>query len=163
MSIDFNSVLRYCPESGNLYWKVNLGQRARIGKLAGSTCQGYKVVKVNGTSYLQHRVIYHMVHGGWPEVDIDHKNGNGLDNTWKNLRSVTTSTNCKNRRLSSLNTSGVVGVSKDKRSGKWLAQYTIKGTRYSAGGFNTKEEAAEHRAAKISLDGDYHENHGRVK
>ena len=159
----FALVLRYCAETGNLYWLMNLGTRARAGKVAGNTCKdtGYKFVKVNGKSYVQHRLIWLLTTGGWPEFDVDHIDGNTSNNVWTNLRDVTTSINCKNSSLGSLNTSGYIGISYKARDKHWVAQFTLEGDRYYKGGFKTKEEAKVYRDSM--LDNSYHENHGRTR
>ena len=159
----FALVIRYYPETGNLYWLMDLGTRARVGMVAGNTGDhGYKFVKINGISYSQHRLAWLLMTGDWPEFDIDHIDGNGSNNVWKNLRDVTTSTNCKNSKIRNDNSSGIVGVSLDKRSGKWLTQFTLCGIRYNKSGFNSKAEAKAFRDAAISSDNSYHENHGRL-
>lgn len=49
-----------------------------------------------------------------------------------------------NRRIQYNNTSGVVGVTQDKRYGTWMARVNDgKGNRKSIGSFKTKDEAIE--------------------
>ena len=51
----------------------------------------------------------------------------------------------RSRRIASNNTSGVRGVYKSERSGKWCAQITFQGKTRYLGSFSTLEEAAEAR------------------
>lgn len=84
---------------------------------------------------LLHRVILNAPDG----LDVDHINGNGLDNRECNLRLATRSQNCQNRHTTRA-LSGVRNVSYDKRwNGSWRVK--IKGKYY--GSFKTLEEAIE--------------------
>lgn len=77
---------------------------------------------------------------------VDHVNGNGLDNRRVNLRAATNSQNCANRRGPQRNnTSGYLGVSWHKQTGKWRADVQHKGRKYHAGLFNCPTVAALHR------------------
>ena len=53
--------------------------------------------------------------------------------------------NIRSRRIAKNNTSGVRGVYKSERSGKWCAQITFQGRTRYLGSFSTLEEAAEAR------------------
>src|SRR5574337_1093125 len=86
-------LLEYNPVSGDFYWKVNRGN-ARAGDKAGTI----KVVKdawscisimVSGKHYLAHRLAWFYIYGEWPDTDIDHKDGNSLNNAFLNLRLAT--------------------------------------------------------------------------
>lgn len=72
---------------------------------------------------------------------VDHINGDGLDNRKINLRMCTNSNNIKNRGLLSSNTSGYKGVT---RVGKrWRARLTSNRKVMSFGCYKTKLEAAK--------------------
>lgn len=53
--------------------------------------------------------------------------------------------NIRSRRVAKNNASGVRGVYKSERSGKWCAQITFQGKTRYLGSFSTLEEAAEAR------------------
>lgn len=73
---------------------------------------------------------------------VDHRDGNGLLNTRKNLRVVTQAQNLQNRtKLQRTNTSGIRGVSLFKRTGKWQAKVKIGGKQKHIGFYSTPEEA----------------------
>ncbi len=74
---------------------------------------------------------------------IDHIDGDGLNNTRPNLRAATYAQNNQNRGKTKRNTSGIKGISWDKQRSKWLAQICCDTIRYKLGRFNTKEMAAE--------------------
>lgn len=78
---------------------------------------------------------------GFPKKQIDHWNGNGLDNQRKNLRVCTSLQNSWNQKISLLNTSGYKGVHKRYKK-LWQARISIKKKRISLGYFKNKKEAA---------------------
>jgi hypothetical protein len=75
--------------------------------------------------------------------EIDHIDGDSLNNNRSNLRAATRAQNSQNRSKQKNNASGIKGVSLDKRRSKWLAQIQSDGTHYYLGRFDTKEDAAE--------------------
>ena len=68
---------------------------------------------------------------------IDHINGDKLDNRRENLRSATQSQNSMNSRIK--NKTGYKGVTKTNQ--KWGAQIKVNGQQIWLGTFNTPEEA----------------------
>jgi hypothetical protein len=86
-----------------------------------------------------HTVIMNTPKG----MEVDHIDGDGLNNTKKNLRICTHSQNSKNQGLRKNNTSGFKGVYQDKIYKKWIAKINIDGKRIHLGRFNTKEESYE--------------------
>lgn len=83
--------------------------------------------------------------------EVDHINGNPLDNRRCNLRVATHSQNLKNQNLRKTNTSGYMGVSYSKsvfhltRAKRWQAYIKINGRRKTIGWYATAEEAAHAR------------------
>lgn len=76
-------------------------------------------------------------------LEVDHINGNGLDNRRSNLRLATKAQNQANRRPSRTNTSGFKGVSPHAQVRKWKAEIRVAGVRHYLGLFNSPEEAAQ--------------------
>ena len=157
--------LRYEPIEGKLYWKISRGS-ARVGKEAGCIRQQsiwkYRGVKIDGEIYLAHRLIWFLTFGTWPKEEIDHWNGNGLDNRLSNLREVTRQENQHNRRMSARNTSGVTGVYRDKRRQKWCAQIKIAGKHIHLGYFNNLQDAAAARE-KANIKYGFTARHGKER
>lgn len=74
--------------------------------------------------------------------NIDHKDGNILNNQRENLRSATKSQNQANSKIRKDNSSGYKGVSFYRNYRKWVAQIRVKGRNMILGYFSTPEEAA---------------------
>ncbi len=74
--------------------------------------------------------------------DVDHINGNGLDNRKANLRYTDASMNKAASRMNKNNTSGYRGVYWDKHVGKWCARIGIHNKRVFLGYAATQEECA---------------------
>lgn len=75
------------------------------------------------------------------EYIIDHINGVVYDNRIENLRKLTSQENCWNKKIISRNTSGVTGVSYNKRDSLWIAKIGHKSKVYKLGRFVNFEDA----------------------
>lgn len=74
---------------------------------------------------------------------IDHINGNKLDNRKENLRVISSKLNKWNQGIRSNNTSGYKGVSWSKNAQKWHAYIKVNYKRIHIGLFDDKEDAAK--------------------
>lgn len=91
-----------------------------------------------------------------PGKEIDHKDGDGLNNRRSNLRDVSGSQNQANRRVSSNNKTGFKGVRKNIRDGRFRARIKIHGNRLSLGTYETPEQAAHaYDTAAKELHGEF--------
>lgn len=98
-----------------------------------------------------HRFVYELAYGPIPgSMEIDHINGNGLDNRIANLRVVTKRQNAQNRREH--RNGHLYGTAYEKRRKKWQAAALIKGKRTFLGYFETEEAA--HMAYRQALQQD---------
>jgi hypothetical protein len=103
---------------------------------------------------LMHRVLTLAT----PGTVVDHKNGNPLDNTRRNLRVCTHADNMKNRRLNANNRSGFKGCYLDKRAKvpRWRAEIRSDGKRYCLGSFPSPDLAHQaYRQAAVRLHGEF--------
>jgi hypothetical protein len=98
------------------------------------------------TAIRLHREILGLKRG---DPDLDHENGNKLDNRRSNLRPATDSENGQNRGLEG-GTSRHRGVVFYKRTGKWMAQASLNGKHYHLGYFDDEDDAG--RAAQAFHD-----------
>lgn len=133
----------YRSEDGALIRRVKRGKH-QPGTVAGTPhCGGYIQIHIQGRLYLAHRLVWLHVHGEWPINQIDHINGNKTDNRIENLRDVAPGINTENmRRPRSDNTSGYLGVSKEK-TGYWAAKINVSRKTLYIGRFTTPELAYE--------------------
>lgn len=93
-----------------------------------------------------------------PNVQVDHKDGDGLNNMPSNIRLATVSQNQMNMRKHKKK-SGLKGAYYHKRDNRWLSQICINRTHYYLGCFLTEIDA--HNAyceASKKIHGDF----GRV-
>lgn len=90
---------------------------------------------------------------------VDHEDGNGLNNRRENLRVATHAQNQRNARARIDNSSGVKGVGWSSARGKWRARIRVDGTRHDLGFFRTKREAAD---AYADASAKFHKDFGRI-
>lgn len=116
-----HSTLAYNPKTGVLTWKVRPDYPQKwntryAGKEAGSTFttqsgKTYRKVKINGKDYYAHRIAWVLMGKKLkPGKDIDHRDGDGLNNRKKNLRKASRHKNMCNTKLRNDSTTGHVGV-----------------------------------------------------
>jgi hypothetical protein len=87
---------------------------------------------------------------------IDHINGNKLDNRKCNLRICTNKENAKNKKLNINNKTGYKGTHFDKDSGKYLAQIVCNYKRIYIGRYEKLIDAAlAYNAAAIKYHGEF--------
>ena len=99
--------------------------------------------------------------GHWPDP-IDHESGDGTDNRWCNLQSVTCQENGCNKRTPSNNTSGVTGVSLKKSTGRWQSSIKVNQVQFYLGSFiDFFEAVCARKSAEVSHG--FHINHGSVR
>lgn len=128
----------YDPDTGRFVW-VGVNKRM-FGKRAGAVQGRYRTICVDGQRMFEHRAVWAWVHGAHPAGEIDHINRDGHDNRIANLRVVTRSKNCDNRKVFKNNSLGVRGV-QALPNGTFLARLQIRGVRSSIGIFSSVEAA----------------------
>jgi len=138
--INFRDFLAYDPETGLLTWVG--GDPRCVGKVAGSKSKkGYVTVEVQGMRYRAHLIAFWFMTGEWLPNEVDHRDRDGGNNCWANLRKATATQQTANKRLSSRSKTGFKGVSK---SGKHTYRATLSTTaegRRHLGSFATPELA----------------------
>lgn len=110
-------LLHYDKDTGKFFWKYDFKNCIK-GKEAGTYNKQYVGMTVNECRKCAHQFAFLYMRGYIPK-EIDHIDRNRFNNAWVNLREITSSDNNVNISLRNNNTSGVTGVSFDKKSGTW--------------------------------------------
>ena len=120
----------YDPLTGVVKNKKRRSNNSWEGMVVGTLDGGYLNVKLEKKMFRLHRVIWKIVYGYDPD-QVDHKDGNKLNNSIVNLRDCTHGQNIQNRPSRIGTASGVKGVTymKPKHSVKayWFAQIRCNG------------------------------------
>lgn len=101
---------------------------------------GYVMVRFDSTRELLHRIVMDCPSG----LCVDHIDRNPLNNSLSNLRIVTIAENNQNKGLLPSNTSGVEGVSWDRRSRTWSACLYVEGKKHRKK-FKVFDDAVKYR------------------
>lgn len=152
---ELREALAYDQESGEIRWRIRVGQRALAGSIAGTPgVHPYGRIMFRGKVYLAHRVAWFLHYGEWPEQEIDHIDGNRGNNRICNLRDVAPIVNCQNLRTARTDSrSGLLGCHWNKKSNAWHAQIRFGGRIKHIGSFTTKDEA---HAAYLNVKREVH-------
>ena len=148
------AVIRYEPDGGKFFWAKRTGGTSAAGKEATGTkdARGYVRIGVLGRIYKAHRLAMALSCDRFPDMEIDHINGNKSDNRLVNLREVSRETNQQNCISAyKTNSTGMLGVSQHK-PGVWRARLSVGGKNKSLGLFSDPHQAHEaYKAAKRIL------------
>jgi len=131
-----NSLFSYDSDQGIIHWLPQSGKRCNNVKQQAGCCttKGYRVVRIDGRLYKEHRIIWVMNNGLIPNhYDIDHIDRNTSNNKLNNLRLV-------NRSLNHINKDSK-GVTYCNSRNKWVAQLTFQGKKILHKRFDSYEEA----------------------
>lgn len=155
--------LIYEPFTGLFRWR-----KGRAGTQAGSVAghdwiskkgEKYRIIFILGRSYRAHNLAWIYMTGAPPKNEIDHKDRDGLNNRWSNLRDATRSQNQANTRLYKNNTSGYRGVSfvpEASRKNPYRALFRSDKGKIHLGYYPTAEAAAEAwRKAAVERYGEF--------
>ena len=113
--------------------------------------RNYALARIGNRPIPLHRFIMNCP----PDMEVDHIDGNPLNNSKENLRLCNRSQNMANRcQRGSNNTSGYKGVT--ARRGGWMAQIVVKGRYIRIGDFKDKEAAAiAYNAVALQYHGEF--------
>lgn len=119
----------------------------------------FQVPKIRNT-LKKSQLVYSLKFGLIPEsMDIDHIDGNKLNNLPDNLRLVTRKVNNRNRKKRSDNSSGITGISWSKNHGHYVIRRTVGNKRLSTSR-KSMEDAIIALNYYKTLDKSYTERHG---
>ena len=142
----------YDPATGILFSRTNR-RNVHAGDVVGCRDrQGYIITTLFKRPLKAHRIAWALPHGAWPAGLIDHINGDKSDNRLENLRCVSNAENKQNIGKPANNTSGYMGVSFHKKSGRWAANIKVMGKSHYLGLHDRPCAAhAAYQAAKAEL------------
>lgn len=144
--VDAADVPNVAPYRWRIWMQVNA---------AGTRSGPYAVTTIpNGTKHGDRVVMHQLLNPGWKRVE--HRNGDGLDNTRKNMREATPSQNGANRgKRRTGGTSRYKGV-RQIRSGSWQARIKVDYVQWTIGSYPTEELAARaYDAVALKAWGDF--------
>lgn len=151
--MNYYDTLHYDSDSGRFIWRV-ARPGCSVGASAGSVgSHGYVCIKLGRRSYRAHRLAWFLVHGEWPDGEIDHINGDKTDNRLCNLRVASRAENSQNRRMAHRDSAhGMLGATWNRQHRKWQSKIVANKVRHHLGYFATCAEAhAAYMAAKALL------------
>lgn len=127
-------LFEYNEETGELIARCSRGS-LKAGEVSGTDKDGYRRLVIDYVPYRTHRVIFKWMTGREPVGIMDHEDGDRSNNRWNNLRELSPWMNSLNRCAPATSNTGVLGVSRVKSDGKFLASICIGGTSLSLGRF----------------------------
>lgn len=173
-------LLRYEPETGKLFWLPRPASMFRDGKQSAQhNCNiwngryagkeafthidnyGYPNGSIFDLHMKAHRVIWAIVHGKWPDADIDHLDGSRGNNRLVNLVDVAHAQNLKNQSIRATNKSGRTGVFWEARRSRWRVDIVVNGKSKFIGYYGDYQQAVNAREAANREHG-FSERHGRA-
>ena len=168
-------MVAYDPESGSLTWLLIEGEKSKIwqirriravGRIADKTTpEGYRRIRLKNQNWLSHRIVWLLFYGEWPNDEVDHIDGDGLNNKISNLRIATSQQNKWNSRVHKSNKLGMRNIFIPSRPQR--KKYCVQFMHYEGGkggrgkylykkSFETLEKAVEARdAVAARLHGPY--------
>ena len=153
--------LEYVPETGEAWWRKGKPGRIKEKPVGTVASNGYLVVRIDYKLYLLHRVIYQMHHGDLTdEIQVDHVDGNPVNNRIENLRKATQSQNAWNSKAQyDKKHSELKGVTWHAGKAKWMARVRAGGRSEFVGYFDTDKAAHEAYCVRASVvHGDFFNN-----
>lgn len=138
------SILRL--EGGRLYWiSPSKFHSDLVGKEAGNAIpnQGgkhYWHVQIGGRKYKRSHLVLVLTTGAWPPEQVDHVNGDSLDDRPENLRPASVTQNAWNHKSRRKKSPLPMGV-RMARSGKFVARIAVRGEKMTLGTFGSIQQA----------------------
>lgn len=153
--MNFYDTINYDAGRGAFAWAVSRPGCTKGSPAGYVNVNGYLVIKLGRQAYQAHRLAWFLVHGAWPAGEIDHINGNRLDNRLCNLRVVNHSQNMQNKREAMANNKscGLLGVTWNKQHKRWQSKLMVNKKAHHVGYFETPELA---HAAYVALKRQLH-------
>lgn len=152
------NLIYYNASTGEVSWTDEYASKRRKPGSVYYLNNGYGRVSIEGKHYYLHRLVWCYHYGAFPSEQIDHIDGNKLNNRIENLREVTHADNQKNRNMIKTNKTGIMGVS--KIASGYRAYITVDDRQVHLGHYIDFFEACCARKSAENKYG-FHPNHGR--
>lgn len=133
-------------QTGMVRWlDATKHHRNLVGQIAGCQTSGrngkdYWVIRINGIGYKRSHIVFTMKTGAWPTAEVDHKDGNSLNDNGDNLRAATHMQNCWNHKSRRKKSDLPMGVRKTN-SGQYEARIAVNKRKISLGTHATPDAA----------------------
>jgi hypothetical protein len=115
----------------------------------------YWHIKVDGKALKRSHIVFLFAHGRWPVDQIDHINGDSLDDRGANLREATPMQNAWNHQRRAKRSSCPMGVRR-MESGRFQARIACNKRTVYLGTFATEHEATQaYQQQRKELFGEY--------
>jgi hypothetical protein len=146
---------------GTLIWTAPPKQHMDlVGCIAGSPIpnhsgKAYWAVQIAGRKVKRSHIVFCLIHGRWPSVQVDHIDGNSLNDAPNNLREATATQNAWNHKKRAKKSALPMGV-KALRNGRFQARIGVHKESISLGTFPTPETASEaYQRARVHHFGEF--------
>lgn len=149
LEIELNRRKLVVNKNGEIYKLTAGGELLTIQNVASNKL-GYNVINCNGKKYSRHRIIaysYLELDLDNPKIQVDHIDGNRLNNDLSNLRLV-------NHQQNQWNRTRALGYYFHKQNQNWVSRIKLNGKNIHLGCFDNETKA---RAAYITAKLIYHQ------
>ena len=128
----------------------NIGDPVGLSVQKSNHRVAYLTIDKKLTAFVESNVIWFLIYGEWTLQEIDHIDGNPLNNSQENLRLATRSEQCRNR-IAGKEGRANKGVYKREYGNKWSAQIWVDGVCKNLGTYSSEDEAVEVRQLATEL------------
>ncbi len=131
---------------GVIFWLVPPKNHPRLkNKTAGAPAMNhngkvYWHIQINGRKVKRAHIVFCLTHGRWPQSQIDHINGDSLDDRPSNIREATPTQNAWNHKKRAKKSELPMGV-RVALSGRYVARIGVNKRSLTLGTFDTVTEA----------------------
>jgi hypothetical protein len=152
---ELRAAMEYYPELGVFVWlKPSAYHCEKANTEAGGPVPAgngkfYHVITFKGRKFKRSRLAWLYMMGEWPPHQVNHINGNSLDDRWENLRSATATENAWNHKGRAKKSGLPMGVR--EMNGRFQARIAVNRKMRHLGCFETPEmaEAAYRNAREV--------------
>lgn len=139
------SLFLFDKASGKVFWRNPPKNHPRLigkesgGPVIGTTGKGYWKISIRGKKFSRSRLMFYFSNGFWPD-QVDHIDGNSLNDSISNLRAATQTQNAWNHKKRGRKINLPMGV-RNLSSGRFSARIIVNHKTIYLGSFETPEEA----------------------